>query len=460
MNTKKSKRLTWLAVALLILAALGIELWREQRAQELSSVPSIEEAQLIVNEAFDSLISPTSGGAVALAERLNITVNSLTEGAGKSVILSCSYETVNVREAVMRQADDLLNLPLDNPDTGRRWNATQIQLKLQGPIAESIRGAETISGTVELEIFETENGKFSLYCADREINLCFGGILDLYNDIANLQSITVDGEEVDISSRNTLRNGLKSCIALTNYETSRPDTSGPLLRIWNSFVNEFKRNFIDDGMWEYLADGLLVTLELTACAIALGLLLGFLVAIVRTTHDRTGSLGFLNSVCRVYLSVIRGTPVMIQLLIIHFVILLPMGVPKFLSAVLCFGLNSGAYVAEIIRGGIMSVEQGQTEAGRSLGLNYAQTMIYIIIPQAIKAVLPSLANEFIVLLKESSVAFYIGVADLTQGGLRIRSLTYSNFMPLLAVAFIYWVVVIILTYLVGILERRLRKSER
>jgi len=213
-------------------------------------------------------------------------------------------------------------------------------------------------------------------------------------------------------------------------------------------------------MWQYLVEGLLVTLELTACAILLGILLGFLVAIVRTVHDRTGALKPLNAVCRVYLSVIRGTPVMIQLLIIHFVILLPLGVPKFLSAVLCFGINSGAYVAEIIRGGMMSVEHGQTEAGRSLGLNYAQTMTYIIIPQAFKAVLPSLANEFIVLLKESSVAFYIGVADLTQAGLRIRSLTYSNFMPLLAVAVIYWIVVMILTHLVGILERRLRKSDR
>ena len=143
-----------------------------------------------------------------------------------------------------------------------------------------------------------------------------------------------------------------------------------------------------------------------------------------------------------------------------FVLLLPIGIEKFPAAVICFGINSGAYVAEIIRGGIMSVDDGQTEAGRSLGLGYISTMWYIVIPQAFKAILPSLANEFITLLKETSVAFYIGVADLTQGGLKIRSLTYSNFMPLIAVAIVYLVLVLGLSYLVSLLERRLRKSDR
>ena len=191
----------------------------------------------------------------------------------------------------------------------------------------------------------------------------------------------------------------------------------------------------------------------------MGILLGFLVAIIRCTNELTGKFKVIDKVCRVYLTLVRGTPVMVQLLIIYFVILLPIGIPKFISAVLCFGLNSGAYVAEIVRGGIMSVDRGQTEAGRSLGFNYAQTMVNFVVPQAFKAVLPALANEFITLLKESSVAFYIGVADLTQGGLKIRSLTYSNFMPLIAVALIYLVIVLILTKLVSILERRLRRSE-
>ena len=209
-----------------------------------------------------------------------------------------------------------------------------------------------------------------------------------------------------------------------------------------------------------MAKGLITTLEITLLSALLGVLLGFICAIIRVTHDKTGKLMIPDQIVRVYLSIIRGTPVMIQLLIIYFVILLPAGVAKFPSAVICFALNSGAYVAEIVRGGIMSVDNGQIEAGRSLGLNYIQTMYHIVVPQAFKAVLPSLANEFITLLKESSVAFYIGVADLTQGGLKIRSITYSNFMPLIAVAVIYFIIVMILTKLVKILERRLRKDER
>jgi len=173
----------------------------------------------------------------------------------------------------------------------------------------------------------------------------------------------------------------------------------------------------------------------------------------------TGGLKPLNAICQLYLTIMRGTPVMVQLLIMHFVVLSPMGIKPFLSAIICFGLNSGAYVAEIVRGGIMSVDKGQIEAGRSLGFNYVQTMYNFVMPQAFKAILPSLANEFITLLKESSVAFAIGLGDLTFGGNLIRSTTYSPFLPLIAVAIIYLVLVIILSKLVQRLERRLAKSD-
>jgi His/Glu/Gln/Arg/opine family amino acid ABC transporter permease subunit len=236
--------------------------------------------------------------------------------------------------------------------------------------------------------------------------------------------------------------------------------SGNAIAGWFSDIaDEFYRNFVEKDRWIYLLEGLGTTLGITGLAGLMGIVLGFIVAIIRCTNESTGRFKLVDKICRFYLTVVRGTPVMVQLLIIYFVILLPIGVPKFLSAVLCFGLNSGAYVAEIVRGGIMSVDKGQNEAGRSLGFNFSQTMIHFIIPQAFKAVLPALANEFITLLKESSVAFYIGVADLTQGGLKIRSITYSNFMPLIAVALIYLVIVLILTRLVGVLERRLRKSD-
>ena len=187
--------------------------------------------------------------------------------------------------------------------------------------------------------------------------------------------------------------------------------------------------------------------------------MGFVVAVIRATHDKTGNLRFLNALCKLYLTVIRGTPVVVQLLMIYFVIFGSVDVSKVLVAVVAFGFNSGAYVAEIIRGGIMSIDKGQFEAGRSLGLGYAQIMIYIILPQAFKNVLPSLGNEFIVLLKETSVSGYIALQDLTKGGDIIRSQTYTAFMPLTAVALIYLSVVMLFSWMLGKLERKLKNNE-
>ncbi len=226
-----------------------------------------------------------------------------------------------------------------------------------------------------------------------------------------------------------------------------------------AFQNRFYLNFIKDDRWQYIWDGLGVTLKVTFFAVLLGILLGFLVAVVRSTNEKTGKLKFLNFLAKVYLTVIRGTPVVVQLLIIYFVIFGSVKIDKVFVAVLAFGLNSGAYVAEIFRSGIMSIDNGQFEAGRSLGFNYVQTMYHIIMPQAFKNVLPALGNEFIVLLKETSVSGYIAMQDLTKGGDIIRSQTYDAFMPLLAVAAIYLVMVMIFTKLVGILERRLRSSD-
>lgn len=223
---------------------------------------------------------------------------------------------------------------------------------------------------------------------------------------------------------------------------------------------DFILNFVEKDRWKYLTDGLKTTLFVTFFAVILGILLGFLVAVVRSTCDKTGKLKILNAVCKVYLTVIRGTPVVVQLLIIYFVIFGSVKIDKTFTAVLAFGFNSGAYVAEIIRSGIMSIDNGQFEAGRSLGFNYAQTMLFIILPQALKNVLPALGNEFIVLLKETSVAGYIALEDLTKGGDIIRSRTYSAFMPLIAVALIYLTMVLIFSKLLSILERRLRSSER
>ena len=228
----------------------------------------------------------------------------------------------------------------------------------------------------------------------------------------------------------------------------------------SSFGEKFYQNFIQDNRYAYMLKGLGNTLIITIFAVMIGIVLGFLIAIVRTSHDRNGGLGILNAVCKAYLTIIRGTPVMIQLLIIYYVIFQSINTGKIVVAVIAFGLNSAAYVAEIVRSGIMAVDIGQFEAGRSLGLNYRQTMTTIILPQAVKNILPALCNEFISLLKETSISGYIGLMDLTKGGDIIRSVTYEAFMPLIAVAVIYLLMVVGLSKAVGVLERKLRNNER
>lgn len=242
--------------------------------------------------------------------------------------------------------------------------------------------------------------------------------------------------------------------------------------IFNWFADlkaDFVLNFIEEGRWRFITSGLKNTLIITLFAGIIGILLGVVVAIVRSSYDKTyadmkagfkkGILAFVNFICKIYLTVIRGTPVVVQLMIMYYIIFATSR-NSLLVAILAFGINSGAYVAEIVRSGIMSIDAGQFEAGRSLGFDYSKTMIYIIIPQAIKNVLPALANEFIVLIKETSVAGYVTIRDLTMGGNIIRAATYSPFMPLVAVAIIYLVLVMFFTWLIGKIERRLRNSER
>lgn len=232
------------------------------------------------------------------------------------------------------------------------------------------------------------------------------------------------------------------------------------MHIFGDLPDALSNTFLKDDRWKYLTDGLSTTLIVTFFAVILGMVLGFLIAIVRATHDKNGKLGALNFFAKVYLTVIRGTPVVVQLLILYFIIFATVNIDKTLVAILAFGLNSAAYVAEIVRSGIMSIDNGQFEAGASLGLNYSKTMLSIILPQAFKNILPALANECIVLLKETSVAGYIALVDLTKGGDIIRSQTYEAFLPLIAVAIIYLVMVMFLSAMVSRLERRLAKSDR
>lgn len=225
-----------------------------------------------------------------------------------------------------------------------------------------------------------------------------------------------------------------------------------------SFFEKLQQNFVDSSRWSYIVTGLGNTLLITLFAIIIGIVLGALIAIVRTIHDQNHKLKILNFICKLYLTIIRGTPAMIQLLIIYYVIFASVNIDKILVAVVAFGLNSAAYVAEVIRSGINSVDKGQFEAGRSLGLTYKQTMLSIILPQAFKNILPALCNECISLLKETAISGYIGLTDLTKAGDIIRSQTFEAFIPLIAVALIYLVIVMILTAGVNKLERKLKND--
>ncbi len=233
----------------------------------------------------------------------------------------------------------------------------------------------------------------------------------------------------------------------------------------NSLQRQFIQAFIEDGRWKNYLDGLGISLLLTIGALVLGVLIGVLIAVVRTQYDqnpqgRNIAMRFVNGICKIYTTVIRGTPMMVQLMIWGFVIFRSQR-NLFPVAVLGLGLNSGAYVAEIIRSGIMSIDPGQMEAGRSLGLGYTQVMKSIIIPQAIKNILPALGNEMITLFKDTSLVYVLGsIRDLTRVANNIGARIYNYLVPLVLAALMYLTIVMILTWLLGILERRLRRSDR
>lgn len=242
----------------------------------------------------------------------------------------------------------------------------------------------------------------------------------------------------------------------------------------SDFQTKFYLNFIKNDRWKYITSGLGNTLKITVFALIFAVIIGVLVAIIRYSYDKNHTnkagnfiqsllqflLAVANGICHVYLTIIRGVPVVVQLMIIYFIIFASPDVSKIFCAVVAFSLNSGAYVAEIVRGGLNSVDKGQFEAGRSLGFGYIATMWYIILPQAFKNILPALGNEAIMLLKDTSISGYVAIQDLTKGGDIIRSRTYDAFMPLIAVALIYLILVTILTLLLRRLERRLQSSER
>lgn len=223
---------------------------------------------------------------------------------------------------------------------------------------------------------------------------------------------------------------------------------------WNDLVNAFVRCFIKDDRYMLLLDGIWVTIKVSLLAALLGIIIGFLIAICNLSKNK-----LLNVIGKVYTDVIRGTPSVTQLMIIYFVIFATIGWEKWIIASIAFGINSGAYVSEIIRAGILSIDKGQTEAGRSLGLDAKQTMMEIVVPQAIKNIFPALCNEFITLIKETAIVGYVGLMDIQKAGDFIKSATYEAFMPLMGTAVIYFVLIKILTVSLAKYEEHLRKSE-
>ncbi len=472
-NNKKKKLITTKRVFLsaLLLAAVVFALYvviAQSLASKVSRELTVEQAQAVVDARIQSLPKAQAETAVFLTENMTVEVKSVTPGDDRSLVLDCDVSTYDLYGTVSENLNKYLVLArkTDNDRVEKglpKANSTIVRQSIKEEFNKDFESAGRIEKNIELTIYEVAENGFQLYLSDEVIDALYGDYKKAVALVKEASECEVNGETINISNNIPYKNGIVECFTLNNYDSKKPDTSIPAVKWLNSVKDEFERNFLEQDKgrprYMYIVDGLKNTILVTLASLIIGIVIGFIVAVIRVTNDTTGALDFGAWICKLYLSVMRGTPLMIQLLIIYFVVLLPAGIGSIPSAIVCFGLNSGAYVSEIVRGGIMSVDKGQMEAGRSLGFTYIRTMYHIVLPQAFKAVLPSLANEFITLLKETSVAFYIGVADLTLGGLKIRSITYSSFMPLVAIAIVYLVLVLGLSKLVSILERRLRKGD-
>lgn len=227
----------------------------------------------------------------------------------------------------------------------------------------------------------------------------------------------------------------------------------------NEIINDFNKAIIVDNRYKFILEGVGNTLLISLISVIIGTLIGIVIAIVNSYNKETKKMKILSGICKLYVSIIRGTPVLLQLMIMYYVIFRDIRDANLIViASLAFGINSGAYVSEIIRAGIESIDKGQMEAGRSLGLSYFQTLKLIILPQAIKNILPAIGNEFITLIKETSVAGYIGVRDLTKASDIIASRTYDYFFPLIIAALIYLIIILGVTKILNIFERRMKKN--
>ena len=405
------------------IAASGITVTEERRRQVAFSDPYVTAAQVAVVPVDSPIRDPEQLPGHTIAVQSGSTGDlHVTRHIGEPERYKTVIDAINaVRNHPVATEDYALAFPKDNPRLRAQVDAILAHMRQTGDL-------DTL---VNLYLRANETGASG--------------------DLMQSQEIA------EIRYRVAQDPALRAILADIAQDPAFDPPPRTLASICRDFVQDLHTNFIAENRWRYLLDGLGATLLITALATLIGILLGLLVAVIRATHDMTGRLVLPNLLCRIYLTVIRGTPVVVQLLIIYFVIFGSQDVSKILVAVVAFGLNSGAYVAEIIRSGIVAIDKGQNEAGRSLGLSHATTMAWIILPQALRNTLPALGNEFIVLLKETSVAGYIALADLTKAGDIIRSQTYTAFLPLLAVAAIYLAIVSLFAWLLSRLEQRLKR---
>ncbi len=457
------KKLIAIIIAVIIVVGAGVGTFLVLKQNNSASEISVDAAEVMVNADFDNMAK--SKASKFIAEKNYIKVNSISYGLERDIILECTVSTVDAYSVITPHYNEFLSSDVKKKDSTMFKSSLDFKLEFQDKLTELVGTAAAKEEKCTIYYYEVKNGTTPVLYADTGIVDCvYGGIVTVTDEVSEIKTYTVGDSDVvrEIETGN-VNKGFNECLLL-RYTSDKPDTAHPIIRTLNNLKKDFHKNFIEYDRWLTILEGLWTTIRLTIFALLIGIVLGFLVAFVRCTYDKLDKKGpvlrFFNWICKVYLTITRGTPVVVQIMIIYFVIFMPLGFNKFLSAVICFGLNSGAYVAEIVRGGIMSIDDGQTEAGRSLGFGYMPTMYHIVFPQAFKAVLPALANEFVVLLKETSIAFYIGIGDLMYSGNAIRAATYSAFMPLVTVALIYLVMVLILSKLVSILERRLRNNER
>ena len=507
----KVELLSLLAIILVIVAVVGVKMYGSAGKEELPDKKVISTVEDLAGSKIGVQIGTTGDiyasdyekdGSGTTVERYNKgvdAVQALKIGKIDCVIIDEQpanvfvekNENLRILEEEFANEDYAICIDKSNTELKEKINGALETLRDNGTLSDIIEnyiGSDEVKGTKPYEKKEVErpngtirvatNAAFPPY--ESYVDGVMTGIdIDVMQAICDelgmnlkmedmefdsiILAVTSGKADVGCSGMTVTEDRLKNIDFTDSYTNAKQvvivsDASNITGEKNSSFVEKLKENFITQDRYQYIVKGLGNTLIITVFAVMIGIVLGFFIALVRTSHDQNGGFIVLNGICKVYLSVIRGTPALVQLLIIFYVILSSVN-NKIFVAVIAFGLNSAAYVAEVVRSGIMAVDFGQFEAGRSLGLTYKQTMISIVLPQAVKNSLPALCNEFISLLKETSISGYIGLVDLTKAGDIIRSNTYEAYIPLLTVAAVYFIIVMFLTACIGQLERRLRRSE-